>query len=270
MSDWSLLQVQYLWKPLLGGIGVALVAGPLGAFMVWRRLAYLGDTLSHSGLLGITLGLALQINVTFGVCVIAVAVALMLLGIQSKMKVASDTILGILSHTTLALGLLLLATLDSVRVDVLGFLYGDILAINWQDVALIYSGGVFITFCMLMLWQPLLRLTVHVELAQVEGVAIKKVQAAYLILLAITVAIAIKIVGVLLITALLVIPAAAARPWAKSPEQMACWASILGAISVLIGMSLSHFWDIPTGPAIVVISAVMLAMTSISRLRTTH
>lgn len=250
----------YLLLPLLGGIGVALVAGPLGAVMVWRRLAYFGDTLAHSGLLGITLALALSMDITVGVCIVSVIVALLLLRLQTRVQVASDTLLGILSHTTLAIGLLALAFLEEVRVDVLGFLYGDILTITLNEVGIIYFGGFLVLVIFAYIWQPLLRIIAHAELAQVEGVPIAKIQTVYTLLLAIIVAIAIKIVGVLLITALLIIPAASARAVAKSPEQMACFASIIGIIAVVIGMGVSHFWDVPTGPAIVVVAAMALIL----------
>lgn len=263
MIDMSHWDIRYLLTPFVGGIGVALIAGPLGALMVWRRLAYLGDTLSHSGLLGITLALALHWDLTLGVCLIAVLVALLLLVLQTRVLVARDTLLGLLSHTTLAIGLLLLAALDSVRVDVLGFLVGDILTITWRDVLTIYLGGMLVLCALVMLWSQLLRVTVHAELAEVEGVNTQKVEAAYILLLAIAVAIAIKIVGVLLVTALLLVPAAAARRFAKSPEQMAGFASLIGCLSVGAGMLISHGWDCPTGPAIVVSAAVLLTISSL-------
>ncbi len=263
MNKWQFLsEMAYLLPALLGGLGVAFIAGPLGSIMVWRRLAYFGDTLSHSGLLGVTLALALHINITVGVCFIALAVAAILLGLQKRLRVSSDTLLGLLSHTTLALGLLALALLDEIRVDVLGFLYGDILAVTWQDIALIYSGGVVVLVLLLKLWSPILRLTVDQELAQAEGVSVKSVQAAYVFLLALVIAVAIKIVGVLLITALLVVPAAGARPLSRTPEKMAVLASLIGMLSVVLGIYASHTWDVPTGPAIVVASAAILLLTT--------
>jgi zinc transport system permease protein len=253
----------YLVPALLAGIGVATVAGPLGSIMVWRRLAYFGDTLSHSGLLGVTLALALQVNVTVGVCVIAVCVALLLFKWQTQMVLASDTLLGLLSHASLALGLIALAMFQSIQVDVLGFLYGDILAVSWQDVALVYAGSMAVLIVLAKLWSALLRVTVDEDLAKVEGVSIQSVQAAYLLLLAVVVAIAIKIVGVLLITALLIIPAAGARAISKTPEQMAARASGLGIIAVILGIVSSHFWDLPTGPAIVVVSTAIFLINTL-------
>jgi zinc transport system permease protein len=262
----ALWDISYLWAALLGGIGVSIMAGPLGAVMVWRRLAYFGDTLSHSGLLGITLALALHINVTLGILIIALLVAALLLMLQRRLAVSSDTLLGLLSHTTLALGLLVLAFMHQIQVDVLGFLYGDILAIAWKDVGMIFAGGFTALLVLYLLWTPLLRITVDPELAQAEGVPVQKVQVAYMLLLAVVVAIAIKVVGVLLITALLVVPAACARLYAKTPEKMAILASVIGTVAVLLGILISHLWDVPTGPAIVVTAAVFLGVSAI-RLR---
>lgn len=258
--------MSYLLLPLLAGLGVALIAGPLGSIIVWRRLAYFGDTLSHSGLLGITLGLVLQINPVIGVCVVAVAVAVLLFYWQRRLLVGSDTLLGLLSHTSLALGLITLSFFQTIQVDVLGLLYGDILSVSRSDVVGIYSGCVAILLLLAILWKPLLRVTIDEDLASVEGVPVRRVEAAYLLLLAMVVAMAIKIVGVLLITALLIIPAASARVLAKTPEQMAIGASIFGIIAVVFGMISSHFWDVPTGPAIVVSSTlIFIVNTSLFR-----
>jgi len=265
MSDW--VQWYFLWPVLLGGAGVSLIAGPLGAVMVWQRLAYFSDTLAHSGLLGVTLALLLQLNVVVGIMAIALSVAFLLLVIQRRLAVSSDTLLSLLSHTMLAMGLLALARLETIRVDVLGFLYGDILTMTWREVGVIYSGGSLVLLVLAKLWQSLLRLTLDRELAQVEGVPTQSVQAIYVVLLAATIAIAIKIVGVLLMTSLLVIPATTARIWAKTPEQMALMASFIGVIAVWSGIGLSYHWDLPTGPLIVVISAAFLLIGGVFKKR---
>lgn len=241
----------YGWPPLLAGIGVAALAGPMGSVMIWRRLAYLGDTLSHAALLGITFALAWHWPILGGVTLIAVGVACLLFGLQRFLKGATDTLLGIVSHSTLAFGLLLLAT-RPMPVDVLGFLYGDILAITWREVGWIYGGGGLIALCLRGLWDPLLRMALHRELAQAEGVWVERVDIAYLLLFALVVALAILVVGVLLVTALLLLPAAVARQWAKTPEEMAWGGSLVGIASVLLGIGISHYWDVPTGPTIVV------------------
>lgn len=239
-------------RALVAGIGVAVVAGPLGCFIVWRRLAYFGDTLAHSALLGIALALLLEVNITLAVFIVSALVSLTLLALQRRVPLSSDALLGLLSHSALALGLVCLAFMTWVRVDLLGFLFGDILAVSVMDIAVIYAGGVAVLATLLVVWRPLFAATVNRELAEAEGLRPDRASVIFMLLLAVVIAIAMKIVGVLLITALLIIPAATARRLTSGPEQMAFTASIIGATAVVGGLFGSLEWDTPSGPSIVV------------------
>lgn len=254
---------EFLLRALLAGLGVAVVAGPLGAFVVWRRMAYFGDTLAHSALLGVALAYLLSINLNLGVLITCVAVALVLLALQRQQRLASDTLLGILAHTALSLGLVTLAFLETLRVDLMGFLFGDILAVGWRDVALIWAGGLVVLGALALLWRPLLAITVHEELAQVEGVPVARVRLALTLLLAVVVALAMKVVGILLITSLLIIPAAAARRFARTPEAMAALAALAGGLAVAGGLAGSLRFDTPAGPSVVVAAALLFALTGL-------
>lgn len=249
----------FLWRALAAGVGVALVAGPFGSFVLWRRMAYFGDTLAHASLLGVALGFALHANPAVGVFVVAAAVALLLLVLQRRKRLPGDAILGILSHGALSLGLVTVAFLETLRVDLISYLFGDVLAVTRGDLLWIYGGGIAALAALVALWKPLLSLTVHEELARVEGVRADLVQAAFVLLLAVVVALMMKVVGMLLITALLIIPAAAARRFARSPEAMAAGASLLGCAAVGIGLWASLRWDTPTGPSVVVAAAALFA-----------
>ncbi|HRY17002.1 MAG TPA: zinc ABC transporter permease subunit ZnuB [Candidatus Competibacteraceae bacterium] len=249
----------FLIRALLGGLGVALAAGPLGAFIVWRRMAYFGDTLAHSGLLGVVLGIALHINPELGVVTTCLTVAVVLVLLQRQRWLAADTLLGILAHTSLSLGLVTLAFLETVRVDLISYLFGDILAISPTDLYWIWGGAMLALAVLAWLWRPLLAATVHEELAQVEGVPVFAVRLAFMLLIAIVIAVAMKVAGILLITSLLIIPAAAARRFARSPEGMAALASGLGCVAVVAGLWASLRWDTPAGPSVVVAAAVLFA-----------
>ncbi|HPF57614.1 MAG TPA: zinc ABC transporter permease subunit ZnuB [Candidatus Competibacteraceae bacterium] len=249
----------FLIRALLGGLGVALAAGPLGAFIVWRRMAYFGDTLAHSGLLGVVLGIALHINPELGVVTTCLTVAVVLVLLQRQRWLAADTLLGILAHTSLSLGLVTLAFLETVRVDLISYLFGDILAISPTDLYWIWGGAMLALAVLAWLWRPLLAATVHEELAQVEGVPVFAVRLAFMLLIAIVIAVAMKVAGILLITSLLIIPAAAARRFARSPEGMAALASGLGCVAVVVGLWASLRWDTPAGPSVVVAAAVLFA-----------
>jgi zinc transport system permease protein len=255
----------FIWRALLGGLGLAAVAGPLGSFVVWRRMAFFGDALAHSALLGIALGFLFRVNLTAGVVGVCVLLALLLTVLQGRTRLAGDTILGIFAHSSLAFGLVVVSFMDRLRVDLISFLFGDILAVTPLDLAWIYGAGIVVLGVLAWLWRPLLNLTVHEDLARVEGVPADRVRLAFVLLMAIVVAIAMKIVGVLLITALLIIPAAAARNFARSPEQMAVLAALAGALAVTAGLAASLVLDTPSGPSIVAASAILFALSLAGR-----
>ena len=252
---------------LAAGYGVALVAGPLGCFVVWRRMAYFGDTLSHSALLGVSLGLLLDINLSLAIVICCLLLAVMLSSLQDKQKIASDTLLGILAHSSLSLGLVATSLANNVRVDLMAYLFGDLLAVNLQDILYIYLGGAAIMLAMIWLWRPLLAMSVHSELAQVEGTPVKKVKMALTVILALVIAVAMKIVGVLLITSLLIIPPATAQRFAKTPEQMAALASLIGILGVTGGLSASWYIDTPAGPSVVVACFVLFLFSQLKQTR---
>ncbi|OQX39808.1 MAG: zinc ABC transporter permease [Oceanospirillales bacterium LUC14_002_19_P2] len=251
----------FLLNALLAGLGVALVAGPLGAFVVWRRMAYFGDTLSHSALFGVALGLLLDINLNIAVMVCCVVLALFMIALQQKRFIATDTLLGILAHSALSLGLVAVSFMDNVRIDLMAYLFGDLLAVGTEDLFWIYGGGALVMALLLWLWRPLLAITVHEELAEVEGVPVRKVRLALMVLIALVIAVAMKVVGVLLITAMLIIPAATAQRLARTPEQMAICASLCGMLAVLGGLALSWYQDTPAGPSVVVCSTLLFLLT---------
>ena len=256
-------------RALIGGFGVAIVAGPLGCFIIWRRLAYFGDTLSHSALLGVAIALLLELNVTLSVFIVSVLVALMLLVLQKRASLSSDALLGLLAHSVLAIGLVVLAFMTWVRVDLMGFLFGDILAITTVDLALIWGGGAVVLAFLAKIWRALFAATVSYDLALAEGGKPDQVNLVFMVLMAAVIAVSMKIVGVLLITALLIIPAAAARRFASSPEQMAVVAIILGIVSVYIGLNGSLEFDTPAGPSIVVaaLACFVLSVLPVNILR---
>lgn len=251
----------FLLRALLSGIGIALIAGSFGSFVVWRRLAYFGDTLAHSALLGIVLGFLLQINLTLGVALVSLALTCGLFLAQNQRKLTDDTLLGIFAHGALSLGLVLLAFMENVRFDLSGYLFGDILSVTTTDLMFIYGGGLIALAGLAWLWHDLLAITIHEDLAFVEGVPVKRVNFLFLILMALTVALMMKVVGLLLVTSLLIIPAATARRFARSPESMALLAMGSGILAVVIGLAASYWCDTPTGPSIVVGACALFAIS---------
>lgn len=260
MSMIDLFTTDFVLMALVAGLSLALVAGPLGSFLVWRRMAYFGDTLAHATLLGIAVGLLTNSNPQLSIVICSVIFASLLLLLERREGVASDTLLGIIAHSTLATGIILLALTDSIRIDLEAYLFGALLTINQVDLMWIVTVSVVVAICLLKFWHKLVALTVHAELAAIEGVNVKRLYLLLVLLIAVTIAVAMKVVGVLLITSLLVIPPAAARRLSHTPEQMAFIASGLGALSVVVGLVFAFYLDTPVGPSIVVIAAAIFSV----------
>ncbi len=253
----------FILRAFLAGIGVALVAGPLGCFIVWRRMAYFGDTMAHAGLLGIALAFLLDVDATLTVLAVSLAIALVLLALQRQKAIPADTLLGILSHSALSIGLVTVAFMSWLRIDLMAYLFGDILAVGKTDLIVIWVGGALVLAALAVVWRPLLAVTVDENLARAEGVPVLACKLVLMFLVAAVIAIAMKIVGILLITSLLVIPAAAARRFAATPESMALIAALVGAASVVGGLGLSLEVDTPTGPSVVVAALVLFLVSLI-------
>jgi zinc transport system permease protein len=255
----------FILRAILAGLGVALAAGPLGCFVVWRRMAYFGDTLSHAGLTGIAVGLLLGVSPTIAMAAVGAGTGVLLLLLQRQRRIPADTLLGILSHAALAGGLIAVSFIDKVRVDLLGYLFGDILAVDWTDIAWVYGGGAVILAGLALNWRQLVTLTVHEDMAAAEGVPVARTRLVFTLLIALAVAVAMKIVGILLVTAMLIIPAAAARPLSRSPEAMALGAAAAGCLAVIGGLKASLVWDLPSGPAIVAAAVVLFVAALAAR-----
>jgi zinc transport system permease protein len=246
-------------RALLAGIGLAIVAAPLGCFVVWRRMAYYGETVAQAGLIGIAAGLALSLNLTASVLVVTLAVSALLVLLSRQQLVPFDSLLGLLAHAALAVGVIAASLVRGPQLDLMAFLFGDIFAITSTDLRWIYIGGAVALGALVFVWRPLLSLSVHEDLAAAEGVPTDRVKLMFVLILALVVAIAIKIVGVLLTIAFLIMPAAAARPLSETPEQMALFAAIFGALSVALGLFVSVTFDTPGGPSIVLMLALFFA-----------
>ena len=247
-------------RALFAGVGTALVAGPMGCFVVWRRMAYFGDTMAHSALLGLALALLAGVSPFAGVFAVTALLAIVLLVLERRPGLSADSLLGILSHAALAIGIVLVSLMTWVRVDLMGLLIGDVLAVTKADLVALYAGGMIVLTVLSAIWTPLVAGTVSEGIAEAEGLAASRARVIFTLLMAIVIAIAMKIVGVILITALLIIPAAAARRLAVTPESMAVLAALAGAMSAVGGLYGSLAFNTPSGPSIVVAAfAVFLA-----------
>ena len=249
----------FILRAIAAGLGVAIIAGTIGCFVVWRKMAYFGDSLAHSALLGIALGLAIGISTYLSTIIACLAFALILLWLQQKNLLATDTLLGILAHAALSIGMIAISVLE-LRVNLHSYLFGDILTVTSIELWWIYLGGFFVLLMIILNWPSLVLMTIHEELAKAENVNVYFQNLLLMLLMTIVVAVSIRTVGILLISSMLIIPAATARHLVNSPVAMAITASILGSIAVLGGIFLSMELDTPSGPSIVVTAALLFVI----------
>lgn len=250
--------------PLIVGIALCLITGPLGSFVVWRKMSYFGDTLSHAALLGIAFGFLLNVNPFYTVIFITIILAIVLVFLESQQRLAIDTLLGILAHSSLSLGVIVISLMKNIRVDLMGYLFGDLLSITFTDIYFMIAGIIIVGTILVFNWNNFVYVTISEELAFSNGINIVKNKLLLTLMLALTIGLAMKFVGALIITSLLIIPAATARFYARTPEQMAFIAVLIGSISVIGGLTFSVFYDTPTGPSVVVVNACLFIFSLIS------
>ena len=252
----------FLVRATLAGLGLALATGPLGSFVIWRRMAYFGDATAHAAILGVALALALHLPIAAGTLIVALTMAATVSTLASK-GWAMDTTLGVLAHGALAFGLVAISYVPGVRRDLSGYLFGDILAVTRGDLGLIWGGAGLVVALLAWRWQALLTATLNEDLAHASGLNPNRERLVLTLALALVVAVALKVVGALLIGAMLSIPAAAARGLARTPETMAALAVVIGAMAAMAGLLLSLWQDTPAGPSIVSAAAVIFALAAI-------
>ncbi|MGB9097324.1 zinc ABC transporter permease subunit ZnuB [Erwinia sp.] len=257
--------IELLLPGWFAGFLLALAAGPLGSFVVWRRMSYFGDTLAHASLLGVAFGLLLNISPFYAVIAITLLLSLLLVWLERRPHLAIDTLLGILAHSALSLGLVVVSLMSNVRVDLMAYLFGDLLSVTPTDLYTIGAGVAIVLAVLAFNWRSLLSMTISPELAQVDGVNIQRTKMVLMLVTALTIGVAMKFVGALIITSLLIIPAATARRFARSPEQMAGIAVLVGILAVTAGLSFSAWYDTPAGPSVVLGASLMFMLSMLKR-----
>lgn len=249
--------------PLFALLLLAPTLGPLGCLLLWRRMAFFGDALSHACILGVGLSLMMQIEPLWGILGIALGIAFLLYFLEKQRDLAIDTIFAILSYTTLALGIILMSLRQGIHINVEDILFGDILAIDeeslWPLLALsIVSRGCFVYFR-----KSFILRSISSALSHIYDPKSKQAQIAFLGLLALGVAFSLTLIGALMLPALMILPAATARKLSVSPLQMIVWTIVISVLTSFIGLWISYTIDVPSSPAIVIVGALFLISTSI-------
>ncbi len=251
---------KFLIYSIFTGIAIAASLCPLGCVVLWRRMPYFGDAISHSAVLGIVLGLMLNIDTTIGIMFVSILFSFLLISMKD---LVSNVMVVIISYSFLALGLFLLPFLvENTQVDIFSYLFGDILLVGMHEIVVILISSILVLCWLYFRWQKLLILAINKEMAYVDGINTRKIDLEFFLVTAFMIAISIKIVGVMLIAAMLVVPAAAARNISRSPSGMLLKSIMFGGVSVSLGIYASYIMDSPSGPSIVLASVVLFGFSA--------
>lgn len=258
MTEWL---DDFLLRSLIAGVIMVVIAAPMGCLMVWQRLAFLGDTLGHAAVFGVALGLMLQLMPIVGVLAVALLIVFSLSRVSSFNTAMSETTLAIISHTGLAGGIILVGTLGAGRVNLESILFGDLLATTPTDLLGLLATTFVLLLLLLRYWRAFVAMSVSREIAQAEGIEVRRLQFLMYAMIALLVAVMMKVMGVLLIAAMLVIPTSSARLFSRGPEQMVAISALYGFAALGGGLTSSYHFDWQTGPAIVVCATALLLLT---------
>lgn len=253
----------FILRALIAALGISIIAGSLGCFVIWKRMSYFSESISHSALLGVALGLASGLGMHLGLVVVGTFFAGLIVLLQQKKFLSNDAILGIFSHLALSLGIVILSVVGGENTDYFALLFGDVLSISYIDIIWIYVVLAIVIGLLVAFWQKLLLLTLNEELAVSQGLNRTFYQLLFMLMIALTVSISVQIVGVLLITSLLIIPPAVARVFARSPLAMVLQSIAVSMVAVLMGLGASTFYDLATGPTIVIALGVLFILAQL-------
>lgn len=258
--------MDFLLPIWLSGIMLSIVSGPIGSFIIWQRMSYFGDTLSHASLLGISFGLFFNINLFYAVIIITLILSMLLIWLEKCSYLTIDSLLGIIAHSTFSLGLILISFMSNLKSNLTNYLFGDLLSVNFSDVLTIFFLDLFVLIIFFLNWNKILLMIINIEIAKVCGINVQRIKMLLIILTSLVISISMKIVGTLLITSMLIIPSATARRYASSPEGMVIISIIIGCLSVTGGLIMSIFFDTPVGPSIVLVSTVLFLISILKKI----
>lgn len=264
----ELFQFPFMQRALIGGILTGLMGGMLGSFTILRQLSFFSDALGHSALLGISIGLLLGLNPSVVLLPFAVVFALVVTYLLERTRLWTDALLNIIYSSSLAIAIITLSFVGQYKGGLNNLLFGDILAVRELD--LVFSSFLLI-ICVVFIGLTLrtqMLLTLHEPLAIARGVSVSAHRTAFIVLLSLVVGVSIKVIGVLLVSAFVVIPACAARLLSRTFTNYVLLSAGLGALSAVGGMLVSAAFNLPSGPSIVATQlAIFLTAMALPRLR---
>ncbi|MBI4849592.1 MAG: metal ABC transporter permease [Nitrospirae bacterium] len=261
------LAYPFIQRAFVASLIVGVLCPFVGNFVVLRRMSFFSDAISHSAFAGIAVGALLGIDLSVSSVVVAILISMLIAVLSEKTSLSHDTVIGIAFSGSIASGMLVMGMLKGYRADIFTYLFGDILAITNTDLLLLFVIGVLCISALLFFSKPFLQITFNRDLAQVEGINVRLFEYLLFFIIAIVVTVSLKIIGIILVTSLLVVPAAAAKNLALSMRRLFALSCIFGLVSGITGLMLSVYLNTPSGPTIVLVSVGIFFLTMLKRER---
>jgi zinc transport system permease protein len=253
----EILQFPFMQRALLAGIVLAVLLALLGTFVVLRRMAFFSDGIAHASLAGVAAGILLAMNPLIAALLASALFAILIYILEKRYQITSDAAIGMLFTSGLALGVILLSLKSGYQPELVSFLFGNILSITPGEMWLTVIGGAVIIVVSLTFFKSLILFSLDSEMAYLQGVKTNLLQPALYVGLAMSVVLGIKVLGIILVSALLIIPVTTAKLFSKSFKMLVVTNVFLALVTVLTGIVLSYYLDLPTGPTIVLTGTVI-------------
>lgn len=263
----QLLSFPFMQRALFGGVLIAMLTSWMGVLVVLRQSSFFGDAIAHASLMGVALGLLIGFDPVLVAAAYAIFVSFGLPYLRKHSELPIDSLLGFILPFSMGVGVILLAFIPGYQPELISFLFGSILAVGWVDIAVVSSLTVVTLIAMAVIKNKLVFASFDSEYAKVSGIPVHRIDVFYHVLLAVTIVAGIRLVGIVLVNALLVIPASTVRLFAGSLKQMFLFTPVVALFVTIVGLVISFFANIPTGPAIAVVSgSVFLGGVVVRRL----
>lgn len=254
----------FIGQGVIALLVLSFLTAPMGCFLIWRRMSFFGATLAHSALLGAVIGLLLGVGVFVGVMGFTALLACLLTWWLQNQRLANDTVLAMIAHLTLAIGVVAISLMDNLRIDLMAYLFGDVLSISRPVFYQIVAVCIVSAIALRVFWRGFVNLAVQPDIAQVEGYRTTVLSFCFVLFLSITISVGMVTVGALLIVSMLIIPAATARLIANQLKTMVFAAWIFTVISIISGMVAAYYVDLPAGPMVVIASGGLFVLAYLS------
>lgn len=266
MNFFEFLGYPFMQRAVIAGLFLGVLLSSLGVFVTIRKMAFFGEGIAHASLAGIAIAILAGLNPLPTALIWGIVLALLIFWLEHKTVLPIDTVIGIFFTASMALGVVILDFIPGYRPELISFLFGSILGVSSQDLTIIVIGTIIVMTWLILSFRQLTFLSLSPEQALVSGIPVSLQTAVFYVALALATVLGVKILGIILISALLILPPAISRMTTKSFTSHFVWSVLFSEAMIFFGLAISFYFDIPSGATIVLLGTILFVLVSIKRL----